>query len=114
EPGSSAQATSGPAHNALVTLTDGGIPSGVLTPAEVLTSSSAGAPALVAAEAARVPGVYAAVAPATPDYQRDGTAIVTVIPVAESSVPAGQATIASLEHGLLPSSHVVGIGGRSG
>src|SRR5580692_10132085 len=38
EPGSSAQATSGPAHEALATLTDGGIPSGVLTPAEVLVS----------------------------------------------------------------------------
>ena len=108
EPGSSAQATSGPAHAALATLTDGGVPSGVLTPAEVLTSSSASA---VAAQAARVPGVYAAVAPATPDYQRDGTAIVTVIPVAESSVPAGQTTITSLEHALLPSPHVTGIGG---
>src|SRR5580704_4882937 len=90
EPGSSAQATSGPAHSALVTLTDGGVPSGVLTPAEVLTSSAPGAAAAVAAQAARVPGVYAAVAPATPDYQRGGTAIVTVIPSAESSVPAGQ------------------------
>ena len=112
EPGSSAQATSGPAHNALVTLTDGGVPSGVLTPAEVLTSSSAyGAPAAVAAQAARVPGVYAAVAPATQDYQRDGTAIVTVIPVAESSVPTGQTTIRELEHTLLGSPHVIGIGG---
>ena len=108
EPGSSAQATSGPAHNALVTLTDGGVPSGVLTPAEVLTSSSA---STVATQAARVPGVYAAVAPATPDYQRDGTAIVTVIPVAESSVPAGQTTVTGLEHALLPSPHVIGIGG---
>src|SRR5579859_6175156 len=52
EPGSSAQATSGPAHSALVTLTDGGVPSGVLTPVEVLTSSSA---STVAAQAARVP-----------------------------------------------------------
>src|SRR5216683_1481019 len=92
EPGSSAQATSGPAHNALVTLTDGGVPSGVLTPAEVLTSSAYGAPA-------------------TPDYQRDGTAIVTVIPVAESSVPTGQTTISELEHTLLASPHVIGIGG---
>ncbi len=108
EPGSSAQATSGTAHSALATLTDGGVPSGVLTPAEVLTSSSASA---VARQAARVPGVYAAVAPATPDYQRDGTAIVTVIPVAESSVPAGQKTITDLEHALLPSPHVTGIGG---
>jgi putative drug exporter of the RND superfamily len=108
EPGSSAQATSGPAHSALARLTGGGIPSGVLTPAEVLTSSSA---SVVAAQAARVPGVYAAVAPATPDYQRDGTAMVTVIPMAESSVPAGQTTITSLEHALLPSPHVIGIGG---
>ena len=50
-------------------------------------------------------------APATPDYQRDGTAIVTVIPVAESSVPAGQATIAGLEPSLLGRPHVIGIGG---
>ena len=116
EPGSSAQATSGPAHDALVTLTDGGVPSGVLTPAEVLTSAVSGqAPASeaasVAASAARVPGVYAAVAPGTPDYQRDGTVIVTVIPVAESSVPAGQTTIAGLEQSLLGRPHVIGIGG---
>jgi RND superfamily putative drug exporter len=111
EPGSSAQATSGPAHDALVTLTDGGIPSGVLTPAEVLVSSVSGSPASVAVSAERVPGVYAAVAPATPDYQRGGTAIVTVIPVAESSVPAGQATIAGLEQSLLGRPHVIGIGG---
>src|SRR5579863_7026243 len=108
EPGSSAQATSGPAHSALVTLTDGGVPSGVLTPAEVLTSSSA---STVAALAARVPGVYAAVAPTTPDYQRGGTAIVTVIPSAESSVPAGQTTVSGLEHALLGAPHVIGVGG---
>jgi putative drug exporter of the RND superfamily len=112
EPGSSAQATSGPAHDTLVTLTDGGVPSGVLTPAEVLVSSVPGAPAHgIAAAAGRVPGVYAAVAPATPDYQRGGTAIVTVLPVAESSGPAGQATIAGLEHSLLGQPHVIGIGG---
>ncbi|HJY94464.1 MAG TPA: MMPL family transporter [Streptosporangiaceae bacterium] len=111
EPGSSAQATSGAAHDALVTLTDGGIPSGVITPAEVLVSAGSGAPAAVAGLAARVPGVYAAVAPATPDYQRAGTAIVTVLPAAESGVPAGQATIAGLEHALLGEPHVIGVGG---
>src|SRR5215475_10060055 len=115
EPGSSSQATRGPAHDALVTLTHGGVPSGVLTPAEVLVSSP-GSAGSVAVSAARAPGVYAAVAPATPDYQRDGTAIVTVIPVTESSVPAGQATIAGLEQSLLGQSlpgraHVIGIGG---
>jgi len=111
EPGSSAQATSGRAHDALVTLTDGGIPSGVITPAEVLVSAGHGVPAAVAARAAQVPGVYAAVAPATPDYQRSGTAIVTVLPAAESGVPSGQATVATLEHTLLGSPHVIGVGG---
>jgi RND superfamily putative drug exporter len=108
EPGSTAQATAGPAHTALVTLTSGGIPSGVITPAEVLTSAH---PASVATAAAGVPGVYAAIAPATPDYRRPGSAIVTVLPVAESSVPAGQATIADLEHALIGRPHVVGVGG---
>ena len=111
EPGSSAQATSGAAHDTLVTLTDGGIPSGVITPAEVLVAAAPGAPAAVAASAARVPGVYAAVAPATPDYQRAGTAIVTVLPAAESGVPAGQATVATLERTLLGRPHVIGVGG---
>ena len=112
EPGSSAQATSGPAHDALVTLTDGGVPSGVLTPAEVLVSSpGSGSARVIATAAAHAPGVYAAVAQATPDYQRDGTAIVTVLPVAESSVPAGQATVAGLERSLLDRPHVIGVGG---
>ena len=108
EPGSAAQATGGPAHAALATLTEGGVPSGVITPAEVLTSS---APGQVAAQAGRVPGVYAAVAPGTPAYHRAGTAIVTVLPAAESGVPAGQATISRLEQSLLPSPHVTGVGG---
>ena len=89
EPGSSAQATSGPAHSALATLTDGGVPSGIITPAEVLVSGGHEAAAAVAGLAARVPGVYAAVAPATPDYQRGATSVVTVIPSAESGVPSG-------------------------
>jgi RND superfamily putative drug exporter len=108
EPGSNAQATAGPAHNTLTTLTRGGIPSGVITPAEVLTSSAPGA---VAAEAARVPGVYTAVAPATPGYRRAGTAIVTVIPATESTGPAGQATISRLESALIGHPHVIGVGG---
>jgi putative drug exporter of the RND superfamily len=111
EPGSSAQATRGPAHAALVTLTDGGVPSGIISPAEVLVSAAPGAPASVAARAAQIPGVYAAVAPATPDYQRDGTAIVTVLPTAESGGPSGQATVAALERTLLGGPHVIGVGG---
>jgi putative drug exporter of the RND superfamily len=118
EPGSSAQAASGPAHEALATLTDGGIPSGVITPAEVLTTTGPAttgpattSPATVAARAARVPGVYTAVAPATAAYRRGGTAIVTVLPYAESNVPAGQSTVAGLERALGGHPSVIGVGG---
>ena len=109
EPGSSAQATSGPAHTALTTLTDGGIPSGVLTPAEVLTNGNAATG--IAAKAAHLNGIYAAVAPATPDYHASGTAIVTVLPAGESNLPSGQATISALEHTMLATPHVLGVGG---
>jgi len=58
-----------------------------------------------------VPGIYAAIAPATPDYQRPGSAIVTVIPAAESTAPAGQQTISQLEQALIGKPHVIGVGG---
>jgi RND superfamily putative drug exporter len=119
-PGSTAEATSGPAHDALVTLTRGGVPSGVITPAEVLTTGGSGAGSAgavsasaqsVAAQAARVPGVYAAFAPSTPDYQHAGSAIVTVLPKLESTGPAGQQTVAHLEQALIGQPHVAGVGG---
>jgi putative drug exporter of the RND superfamily len=111
EPGSSAEATSGPAHAALATLTDGGVPAGVLTPAEVLTDGAPAA-ARTATAAARLPGVYTAVAPATADYRHGGTAIVTVIARTESSGPAGQAEMSRLESALLPRPGVLGVGGQ--
>jgi RND superfamily putative drug exporter len=109
EPGSSAEATAGPAHDALVSLTSGGVPSGVLTPAEVLTSSHAAGQ--VAARAAQLPGVYTVVAPSTPDYVSGATSIVDVLPTAESSQPAGQAVVAGVEHALVGSPGVLGVGG---
>ncbi|MGN6676402.1 MAG: MMPL family transporter [Streptosporangiaceae bacterium] len=112
-PGSTAEAQSGPAHNALVTLTRGGVPAGVITPAEVLTSGSPGgsAAASVIAKAEHVPGIYAAVSPATADYHRAGTSIITVLPRTESTIPAGQHTVADLESALVGQPHVVGVGG---
>jgi RND superfamily putative drug exporter len=106
-PGSSAEATAGPAHDALSVLVRGGVPSGVLTPAEVLTS--AGSAPSVAARAASMTGVYTAVAPA--NFVRGGTAIVSVLPATESSVPAGQGVIAGVEHALVGSPGVIGVGG---
>jgi RND superfamily putative drug exporter len=113
-PGASAAATSGPAHDALATLTSGGVPSGVLTPTEVLTTSAGsqapGPAASVTAHAAGLPGVYAAVAPGA-GFARGGTAIVDVLPTAESTLPSGQAVVASLERALVGSPGVIGVGG---
>jgi RND superfamily putative drug exporter len=109
-PGSAAEATSGPAHDALVSLTSRGVPAGVLTPAEVLTSG--GSSASVAARAADLPGVYAAVAPGSgAGFARGGTAIVDVLPATESTQPAGQAVVSSIEHALVGSPGVAGVGG---
>jgi RND superfamily putative drug exporter len=109
-PGSSAEAASGPAHNALMTLTSGGVPSGIITPAEVLTTGPAAAQA-VAARAAGIPGVFAAVAPSGADWAHAGTALVAVLPAQESSGPAGQGIIATVEHALVGSPGVLGVGG---
>jgi RND superfamily putative drug exporter len=109
-PGSAAEATSGPAHDALASLTSGGVPSGVLTPAEVLTAGTSSAS--VAARAAQLPGVYAALAPGSAaGFARGGTAIAEVLPAAESTLPAGQAVVSSLEHALAGRPGVVGVGG---
>jgi len=107
-PGSAAEATAGPAHDTLATLTAGRVPAGVLTPAEVLTS--AGSQAAVADRAAGQPGVYAALAPGS-GFARAGTAIVDVLPAAESTQPAGQAEIAAVEKALAGSPGVIGVGG---
>ncbi len=112
EPGSSAEATAGPAHDALVSLTSDGVPTGVLTPAEVLTRGGTAAAASVAARAARLPGVYAVVAPGRgAGFARDGTAIVDVLPAAESTGPSGQAEVAALEQALVGSRGVDGVDG---
>jgi RND superfamily putative drug exporter len=110
EPGSAAEAASGPAHDALTSLTSGGVPSGVLTPAEVLTS--AGSQTAVSARAAGLPGVYTAVAPGpAARFSRGGTSVVDVLPVTESTLPAGQAQLTAIEGGLTGRSGVIGVGG---
>jgi RND superfamily putative drug exporter len=82
----------GPARAGLVALKAGGVPSGVLTPIEVLVPAGVD-PAGTAARMAQVPGVHAAVAPRGPGWRRDGTALVSVLPAAETSTDAGRATV---------------------
>jgi putative drug exporter of the RND superfamily len=83
------------------------VPSGVLTPAEVLVRDGAG-PA-VAERLAGMPGVLSAAAPA--DQRAGGTAVVVVLPRAEAGSDAGQATIARVRQEVAGDPDVLGVAG---
>ena len=108
-PVSSALSRSGPAHTALTELTSGGVPSGVLTPIEVLTTDTA--VDSVTAKLAAVPGVRLAAAPDDPAYRRAGTAVIDVLPVDETSTPAGRATIDRIQAIRAGDPGILGVGG---
>ena len=79
-------ANSGPAYEALHTLQDGGIPTGVVSPIEVLITGpeaddSAGR---VVAAAEATPGVFAAFAPADEQWRNGDAVLVDIIPVDET------------------------------
>jgi RND superfamily putative drug exporter len=82
-------AESGSARAAFESLEDSGIGSGPLAPFEALVR--AGDPDAVVETFAGVEGVQAAVAP--PDWRRDGTALVTVIPTEDGYSREGRATL---------------------
>jgi RND superfamily putative drug exporter len=85
-------ATTGPAAEGLARLRQAGVPSGVLTPIEMLVPSGAD-PAAVTARLALVPGVWTAVGPDDAGWRQRGTALVQVQPLAEPGTRAGQQTI---------------------
>jgi RND superfamily putative drug exporter len=109
EPNTAALAQTGPAHTALATLEAGGVPSGTLTPIDVLTRQDA-APA-VAHQLAKLPGVHATVTPVTSQFRRRGTALVTVLPTAETNVSAGQDTVGAIRAAVAHDPAVLGVAG---
>jgi RND superfamily putative drug exporter len=92
-PRSDALAASGTARQALVDLERAGIPTGVLTPVDVLIPTGADR-ADTAASLGAVPGVYAASAPDDSGWRRDGTSLLTVLPSDETGTGAGRDTVA--------------------
>jgi putative drug exporter of the RND superfamily len=109
EPSTAALAQSGPAHAALHTLEAGGVPSGALTPIDVLARDAA-APAIVH-QLGGLPGVHAVISPTAPQFRRGGTALITVLPTAESNVPAGQTTVETVRHALARTPGALGVAG---
>jgi putative drug exporter of the RND superfamily len=93
EPPAAVLARSGPAREALNRMGRAGVGSGVLTPIEVLVPSGTDRRD-AAARLGQVAGVRLAAAPTGPDWQRDGSGLVSVLPVAETSGDAGEATLA--------------------
>jgi RND superfamily putative drug exporter len=91
DPKADSLAKSGSAYQGLASLQHAGVPTGVLTPMDVLVPAGTD-PAQVATRLAAVPGVRAAYAPTAPEWRRGGTAMVTVEPLAEASTAAGRQT----------------------
>jgi len=109
EPSTAALAQTGPAHSALTTLEAGGVPAGTLTPVDVLTRADAAA--AVVKQLAHVPGVHAAIGAAGGQFRRGGTALVTVLPRAETDIATGQDTVRAIRASLARDPAVLGIAG---
>jgi RND superfamily putative drug exporter len=104
-------ARSGDAKQALVALEKAGIGEGALRPHEVLVAGGTD-PGRVAAALSAVKGVHGAVAPATPDWRRDGTALVEAIPIADAGDGAGMATLDAVRSAADATGPGVRVGGE--
>jgi putative drug exporter of the RND superfamily len=109
EPRTSSLATSGPAHAALAGLSSAGVPTGVVTPIEVLVTDHRAAS--LATSLGHLPGVFSAVAPSGPSWHRAGTAVVEVVPAGEPSSATGDATITAVRKAADGIPAVLGVGG---
>jgi RND superfamily putative drug exporter len=96
------------AATGLADLTRAGIPSGVLTPIEVLIPADTPPPSTLAS----LPRAYDTVAPTDPGWERTTTRLLLVMPADEASSDAGKATIARVRADLhdVPGAHVGGLG----
>jgi RND superfamily putative drug exporter len=103
-------ANSGEAKEGLIALEDARIGEGALIPHEILIEGDTD-PRQVAQRLGTLDGIHGAVAPDTPGWRRDGTAIVDVVPVADSGTEEGEGVLASVRdaaHAIGPDVRVGG------
>jgi putative drug exporter of the RND superfamily len=103
-------AKSGDARDGLVALEKSGIGEGALLPHEVLVHRGTD-PGTVTNAVAQIDGVHGAVAPDSPQWRRDGTALVEAIPIPDSGSSEGEATLDGVRdaaHGVGPDVRVGG------
>jgi putative drug exporter of the RND superfamily len=103
-------AKSGAAKEGLSALEDAGIGEGALLPHEILIEGDTD-PKRVAERLRTLDGIHGAVAPDGPGWRRDGTALVDVVPIADSGTNEGDAVLASVRdtaHAIGPDVRVGG------
>jgi RND superfamily putative drug exporter len=101
--------TSGPAYDALHSLTDHGVGTGVITPIEVLVS--AGDPRAIAQRATQVDGVAAAYVPRSPSWHCGALSLLEVVPASETVAGPSTVVIARLDAAI---GHLPGVIGLAG
>ncbi len=112
EPASKALAPGSSAQAALTHLESRGIPRGIVSPIDVLTTAGrAGAVARQARQARQIPGIYSAFTTAV-NPPPGGTGLVEILPVAEPGTAAGAATLNAVQHALAGQPGVIGVGGQ--
>jgi RND superfamily putative drug exporter len=103
-------AKSGDSRTGLVALEKAGIGEGALLPHEILVRRGTD-PTEVVRAVAQVDGIHGAVAPKSPQWRRDGTALVEAVPVPDSGTSEGGTTLDGVReeaHGLGPDVRVGG------
>jgi RND superfamily putative drug exporter len=110
-----ANSLGGKGHPAQVlhSLEAGGIPSAVVFPIQVLTHGGPAAADQAAAIAARTPGIYTVLAPATPSFRQHNDSLLSVIPTDEGNTSAGTATVTRLRAALTKVPGGVQVGGNT-
>ena len=109
EPKTSALAQTGAAHSTLTTLQQGGVPTGIIEPIDVLVHDPQAQ--AVASSLSHVAGVYTAAVSQASEFHRGGTTIVEVLASAEPSSSAGGATISAVRSTASHLPGVIGVGG---
>lgn len=110
ETSASALAKNGSAHDAYARLAKGGVPSGVLTPVEVLARSSDAS--AVQARLAAVPGIATAMRSSAPGSSRDGTTVLLGIPRQETVNDSSLAPVRSARFALAKTPGAIGLTGE--
>ena len=99
-PQANTMTTNAGAHAALTTIEKEGAPSGIVFPIQVLVHGGSAATAQVAKIVRATPGISAALAPQTRQFQRGGSSLITAIPVKEGNTSSGRAVVHTLRSRL--------------